>query len=614
MKALILAAGYGNRMRPFTESMHKTLLKIGDRTVIDRILDTLIVNDIEDIVIVTGYRASELKSHLDRTQPDLNITYVHNEQYRETNNIYSMALAFEQMALDDDLILIESDLIFHHSVLKRLLESKHANVALVDRYQSGMDGTVVTVDNEVVTNVIPPHLQPIGFDFSDKYKTLNIYKFSKEFCATDFKNILTHYARVVDSNCYYELVLGIVIYMQREVIHAAVLDGEQWAEVDDPNDLNLARFGFDISTQKSVLDKSFGGFWNYDILDFHFLRNMYFPTGAVLSELTNTFPQLVQNYGSNQQLLNQKLAYYLLCDPSKVVALNGASQVYPILQRYLFGKQALIPSPTFGEYTRCFNDYTTYDDDVGVNLEMIANQSIDADVVVIVNPNNPTGTLFPTDDIFTLAKTTPEKLFIIDESFIEFSGVASILSILKDEPLQNILVIKSLSKSLGVPGIRLGYVYSENADLIQEISTATPVWNMNSIAEHFLEIILKHRPAIEASFQKTIKDREGFATLLRNLDGVSEVFPSGGNFLLVELENDGLVASHIASRLLTDHKLYVKELSDRFSSGHGYFRLAVRLPEENARMIAALTEELVPESDFRGLSILDYSSTSLSSS
>ena len=139
---------------------------------------------------------------------------------------------------------------------------------------------------------------------------------------------------------------------------------------------------------------------------------------------------------------------------------------------------------------------------------------------------------------------------------------------------------------------------------------------MNSIAEHFLEIILKHRNVIEESFQKTIQDREVFATLLRNVEGVSEVFPSGGNFLLVELESAHSVASHLASRLLTYHQLYVKELSERFASGRGYFRLAVRLPQENAKLIAALSEELGvgPQSDLSGFSIPENSSRTFISS
>jgi choline kinase len=274
MKAIILAAGYGNRMRPLTDNLHKTLLRVSGKTIIGGIVDGLVDNGIRDIVVVTGYRDKELSGWLSLTYPHLSIQYVHNERYRETNNIYSMALAFEQTIIDDDIVLIESDLIYEPSVIRRLLASPRKNVALVDRYGRGMDGTVVTVENGVITNVIPPHLQDEHFDFSDKYKTLNIYKFSREFCNSTFKKLLTYYAKVINDNCYYELILGILIYMQQETVHAEILSGEKWAEVDDPNDLHVAEFMFNEEKRMSILEEGFGGYWNYDVLDFAFIRNI----------------------------------------------------------------------------------------------------------------------------------------------------------------------------------------------------------------------------------------------------------------------------------------------------------------------------------------------------
>ena len=199
------------------------MLKVAGKTIICRIIDGLIENGIEDIVVVTGYRANELTNHLHECYPQLSFQFIHNSKYRETNNIYSMALAFEHISIDSDIILIESDLLYHPEVIRRLINSPYKNAALVDKYKIGMDGTVVTVENSVITNVIPPHLQSESFDFSDKYKTLNIYKFSREFCDTSFKKLLNYYANVIDRNCYYELILGILIYMQKETIHAEIV-------------------------------------------------------------------------------------------------------------------------------------------------------------------------------------------------------------------------------------------------------------------------------------------------------------------------------------------------------------------------------------------------------
>jgi len=110
MKALILAAGFGNRMRPLTDHKHKTLLEVDGRAIIDRIVSGLIENGVHRIVVVTGYRSEELVDHLRKHFKKVAFEFVHNPRYRETNNIYSMALAFEQMTIDEDILLIESDL------------------------------------------------------------------------------------------------------------------------------------------------------------------------------------------------------------------------------------------------------------------------------------------------------------------------------------------------------------------------------------------------------------------------------------------------------------------------------------------------------------------------
>jgi histidinol-phosphate/aromatic aminotransferase/cobyric acid decarboxylase-like protein/choline kinase len=578
-------------MRPLTDNIHKTLLSVSGKTIIGGIIDGLSDNGIRDIVVVTGYRDKELSGYLSSTYPHLSIQYVHNERYRETNNIFSMALAFEQTVIDDDIILIESDLIYQPSVIKRLLASKEKNVALVDRYGRGMDGTVVTVENGVITSVIPPHLQDKNFDFSDKYKTLNIYKFSKEFCNSTFKKLLTYYAKVINDNCYYELILGILIYMQQETVHAEILSDEKWAEVDDPNDLHVAEFMFNDAQRLSILEEGFGGYWNYDILDFAFIRNMYFPNPSIISEMRNSLPELLFNYGSRQTILDRKMAWFLLCKQEHVHALGGASQLYPMLKRRFDGRQALIPNPTFGEYSRIFPHARTYGDCVGIDTKEIEAKAGLCDVVVIVNPNNPTGSAVSCAWIAEFARSNPTKTILVDESFIEFSSAGSVMPACESGGLDNVVIIKSLSKSMGMPGLRLGYVYGTNRDFMAFVNDSLPIWNMNSLAEFTLEIVLKHRKSLAQSFADTIKDRETFAAMLSKLSCVERVFPSQGNFLLVRLSAKAGPASSVVVRLLSRHSIYVKDISHKFADKRAYVRCAVRLPHENAMLVSALADQ-----------------------
>ena len=603
MRAVILAAGIGRRMRPLSDERHKTLLEVGGRAVMGRIIDGLQANGITQVCIVTGYRAAEVEEYVTREFGDLQFTFIRNETYATTNNIYSMALALENIEPDEDIILIESDLIYEPAVLSRLLKSEHENVALVDRYRIGMDGTVVSVaDSRVITQVIPTSLQDERFDFSDKFKTLNIYKFSAEFCRTTFRKLLTYYARIIDDNCYYELILGILIYMQQVQIHAEILDGELWAEIDDPNDLRGADFAFTPASRREYLESSWGGYWSTPVVDFAFIRNMYFPTSSMMSQLRASFPDLITNYGSSQAILDLKLAYFLRCRPDHVHVLNGASQFSPILRRWFPADRVLIPDPTFGEYRRIFPGARTYRDAGTIEVGELASKAADADLVVIVNPNNPTGTTLATEDIKRVVTRLPDKLVLVDESFIEFSGQPSLIPWAEAAGVGNLVVLKSLSKYLGVPGLRLGYVFTVNRQLGSRILDELPVWNLNSVAEHLLEIILKYRGDLDASIQQTVLDRESFAAKLAALDVVERVYPSGANFLLLALSITADSARRLADELLQEENLYIKDVSSKLDDGRVHWRVAVRTPGANEQLCAALRSRQTMRTDPRATS------------
>lgn len=589
MKAIILAAGFGNRMRPLTNSKHKTLLKINGEAIMDRIVSSLLQNEIYNIVIVTGYRSSELIDHLQLHFKDIQFEFVHNPRYRETNNIFSLALAFEQISLDEDILLIESDLIYTPDVIAKVINSKYENVALISPYTTGLDGTVVQISGNQITSIYPPHLQDEKFNLFDKYKTLNIYKFSKDFCVNEFKKLLVYYAQTIDDNCYYELILGILIYMQRQDIFCEIIANNRWVEVDDPNDLISAEFSFNKENRVTILEESFGGYWNFNILDFCFLRNMYFPTESMIAEMRNNLSSLLTNYGSKQNILNRKLSYVLQCNPDRLLVLNGASQIYPILSTLFVNKKILLPEPTFGEYKKIYPISETYFDGVGINHSKVESKIKHSDVIVFVNPNNPSGSIISTDWLISLIDKYPKKFFIIDESFIEFSEEKSILDSLEISPRNNLLVIRSMSKSYGLPGIRLGFVYTCDNDLLLQMTNQVPIWNLNSVAEFYLEIILKNKRALANSFMQTKKDRDAFAKELKKLEIFETVYPSGADFLLVSTITNRKPISGLVKYLLVNHSIYIKDVTSKFSNKNRlYFRIAIRLPKENKILVEAI--------------------------
>lgn len=591
MKAIILTAGYGKRMRPLSDHCHKALLPVAGTTILGRILDSLGEIGVSEITIVTGYRADDLRAFIARHYSQLPIRWVHNPRYAETNNIVSLSLALDGIELDADVLLIECDLLFHPAVLQPLLSPSPGNIALVDQYRPGMDGTVVSVENGVITQVFPPHLQGEDFRYSDKFKTLNIYRFDRDFCRSVFQPLLNCYANLIDGNCYYELVLGMLVNMQRQSIRAVTVEGGSWAEVDDPNDLAVARFLFEPNRRAEVLDRGFGGHWNFDVLDFAFMRNAYFPTAAMMAAMRQALPGLVRGYGSSQPVLNEKLATFLLCPPQRLQMLNGASQIYPLLEQQFGDAVVLAPEPSFGEYGRIFPQRRTYADAPGIDLEALDAAAAQAGLVVIVNPNNPTGTTLPTAWLHAFAARHPHTRVLVDESFIDFSEEEPLLRRLEREPLENVIVLTSLSKTLGVPGLRLGYVYSSNEAWIAGLGRRIPIWNLGSPAEHMLELLLKFRPELEHSLQRTGQDRDGLAASLRELPFIAQVYPSGGNFLLARLAGDDSgLAARLRRHLLEHFRIDVKDVSGRFPDGRSCLRIAVRLPEENRRFLNALEQ------------------------
>jgi len=326
-----------------------------------------------------------------------------------------------------------------------------------------------------------------------------------------------------------------------------------------------------------------------EFTDFGAPRNRRFPTDAMVEAMRHALPAVMQSYGSTQKVLNQKLAQHLLCEAEHVQVLHGASQIYPILKRLVGSRPVLRPEPSFGEYQRMFPRAKTYSDAIGIDLGAF-DAAIPSDgVVVMVSPNSPTGSVVATEWIDACVRRHPHTLFVVDESFIDFCDETPLVERLKADPVSNVIVIKSLSNSFGVLGLRLGYAYCANPEVIRVLDDEIPIRNLSGPAEYYLELMLKHRSDFERSLADTKSDRAAFSTMLAAVPVVARVHPSGGNFLLASLRgNDPTMAARIRVELLAQHNIDVKDVSSSPRPEAPRFRVAVRLPEDNARFCHAL--------------------------
>lgn len=316
---------------------------------------------------------------------------------------------------------------------------------------------------------------------------------------------------------------------------------------------------------------------------------MYFPTKAMNAEIKNFANILLSNYGSSQVILNKKLSYVLQYKEERLIVLNGATQVYPILKNIFKNKKTLIPTPTFGEYEETFENFITYDDKVGFNKQEILSKIDSAEILVFVNPNNPTGSIISTDWLFDISLQNPDKIIIIDESFIEFSREKSIIELLEKNGLTNVIVIRSMSKNYGLPGVRLGFIYTADNFINEQILSNIPIWNLNSIAEFYMEIILKNKISLLESFENTKKDRDDFILKLNKVVLIDKVFSSEANFILFQINKLNFNSNDLIDYLLNDYNIFIKDITSKFKNDSKfYFRIAVREPNENDRLVLAL--------------------------
>ncbi len=201
MQAIILAAGMGKRLGELTKNNTKCMVEVNGVKLIDRVLRQLSSINITRVIIVVGFQGQALKDYLGVESNGLKIEYVDNPIYDKTNNIYSLALAKEKLQ-EDDTLLLESDLILDDALIPMIANHPYQDLAMVAKYETWMDGTMVRIDDDNnIVNFIPKE----AFRYEDVdiyYKTVNVYKFSKEFSRNEYVPFLEAYSKMMGNNEY----------------------------------------------------------------------------------------------------------------------------------------------------------------------------------------------------------------------------------------------------------------------------------------------------------------------------------------------------------------------------------------------------------------------------
>lgn len=597
MQAIILAAGMGKRLKELTQDRTKCMVQVNGVALIDRMLHQIESRHLSRIVIVVGYEGEKLMKYIDTLGIRTPIVYVQNPIYDKTNNIYSLALAKDYLCQDDTL-LFESDLIFEDAVIDQLLDDPRETLALVDKYESWMDGTCVKLGpDDSIASFVPSK----NFRFEEAheyYKTVNIYKFGRHFSRTHYVPFLEAYSKALGNNEYYEQVLRVIAMLDDPEIRAKRLSGQLWYEIDDIQDLDIASsmFAQDPDLRVSLMQGRYGGYWRYpQLLDFCYLVNPYFPPQRLIDEIQANFTSLLTQYPSGMRVNALLAAKNFAVHQQNILVGKGAAELIKALMARLEGVTGFI-RPTFEEYPNRYQDrpnvcFTPAGPDFRYTADdlMAFFGPQDIDNLVLINPDNPTGNYIPAPDVLRLADWAQGKgiRLILDESFADFADEADNTFIRQDllDRYRRLYVVKSISKSYGVPGLRLGVLASGDQDLIAALKKDVAIWNINSFAEFYMQIEEKYKKDYARSLELIRAERARFRRELEKLPNL-RVIPSQANYLMVELLG-GLSARAITRELLVNRCILVKDLSPKLG-GQQYLRLAVRDTRDNDRLLEAL--------------------------
>ena len=244
-------------------------------------------------------------------------------------------------------------------------------------------------------------------------------------------------------------------------------------------------------------------------------------------------------------------------------------------------KKAAIIAPTFSEYEDACRIFQ-------LKYQLISRAEIkdtNADIVFICNPNNPTGAVFSKNDLELLFQQKPATTFVIDEAYIEFTNsIESVVSLTKE--YENLIVVRSLTKTFAIPGLRLGYIVSNNL-IIKELLRLKMPWSINALAIKAGGFIFENYKALQFNVDELIEETIIFKEQLELLNGI-KVGESHTSYFLVELLHSS--AKELKAYLINEHKILIRDATNFKSLKGAYIRLSTQSKKANKALIEAMNE------------------------
>lgn len=241
MKAIILVAGKGTRLKPLTEKTHKCLTEVNGTPILKNALCKLKKVGVDEVILVVGYMKNQIMERIGFSYEGMKISYAVNDDYEITNTSASLLKGLELLEQKDDLFLLEGDVFFEYSILENLMKKDKEACTVLERYNPKLDGTFVELNEDgVIVDWIHKSVRSDSFVVRDKYKTVNIHFFKNMFV----KDVLLPQTRESVENSEgkepIEYIMRRIVQHGLSTIFPLILLGEKWFEIDDINDLKIA--------------------------------------------------------------------------------------------------------------------------------------------------------------------------------------------------------------------------------------------------------------------------------------------------------------------------------------------------------------------------------------
>ncbi len=333
---------------------------------------------------------------------------------------------------------------------------------------------------------------------------------------------------------------------------------------------------------------------NNGILDFSASINPLGYPEKVRKALWEKFDTILHYPDIDCSDLRKRIAQKIGQSSDRIIVGNGSTELFYLIPRALRPTKGIVFQPTFNEFaealrcshTEVFHHILKEADGFCFKYHKNHFQDSKTEIAFLCNPNNPTGQLVEKDVILHMARQHANVTFVVDEAFIDFLDDPRKYSVINEtETMRNLIVVRSLTKFYGFPGLRIGYL-AAHADTVNKLMNYKEPWSVNTLAQYAAKVALEDTDFILRSREFMFRERLYLFNELSGINGLLPYEPTA-NYIFIKINSEDMTSSLLREQLLKQG-IAIRDCSNFIGLSKKFFRVAVRTRDENVRLVAAL--------------------------